>query len=566
MSQPPIPSANGPPGQPLSRRSAPSPMSGHHVSHSHGHLHSSQIHRSGGSSNHVHNHIHTELDSASHISSSRFDIDWESKERELEEARARAAQMEKTMRWWSDCTANWREKWSKVRTERNRSREEAKVLRTKLEMALKDSSVVRREKQCVEHENEFLRSELERMAQQQQEEDGLSERKSPHSFNPRHHHEGSSRLGTPELSREATSTPIDGTDPIPALLSSRERSTPNFIGNGFDAEVLPSHFSGAVPKQMRNPIESLETDDIEYLQQKLTHLKLRLDEAAKTIQAEREEKSSLHKAMESMQLELLDLRGRLEELKCTKQEAERQLISSQEIHRQQVISLQQDRRDEASTRETLDRRLAELRGELERLQAENAAEWGRRERVETERQALERENKKLRTALSDLQERLEKKSFGSSSSSGSGGHSGSVADSEMSKIHEELEEKNKELLELRHAHNKLKKALQDRSVELGHGLRRAEHSEAEVRRLRSRIEELKREVAAAQDELDAATNNVRKLQRTNEELQEQVDGLQIQATHLQTRLRNSNNGSSFLLHRECELLQDTLSEDENNEF
>lgn len=44
--------------------------------------------------------------------------DWEAKEalrqRELEEARARAAQMEKTMRWWSDCTANWREKWSKV--------------------------------------------------------------------------------------------------------------------------------------------------------------------------------------------------------------------------------------------------------------------------------------------------------------------------------------------------------------------------------------------------------------------------------------------------------------------
>ncbi|KAG8562255.1 hypothetical protein GDO81_015629 [Engystomops pustulosus] len=43
--------------------------------------------------------------------------DWESREelrqRELEEARARAAQMEKTMRWWSDCTANWREKWSK---------------------------------------------------------------------------------------------------------------------------------------------------------------------------------------------------------------------------------------------------------------------------------------------------------------------------------------------------------------------------------------------------------------------------------------------------------------------
>ena len=30
------------------------------------------------------------------------------------------------MRWWSDCTANWREKWSKVRAERNRYKEEAK--------------------------------------------------------------------------------------------------------------------------------------------------------------------------------------------------------------------------------------------------------------------------------------------------------------------------------------------------------------------------------------------------------------------------------------------------------
>lgn len=35
------------------------------------------------------------------------------------------------------------------------------------------------------------------------------------------------------------------------------------------------------------------------------------------------------------------------------------------------------------------------------------------------------------------------------------------------------------------------------------------HSFLQVRRLRSRIDELKREVASAQDELDAATNNVR---------------------------------------------------------
>lgn len=50
-------------------------------------------------------------------------------------ARQRAAQMEKTMRWWSECTASWRQKWSTVRDERNRSREEGYLLRIALEEA-----------------------------------------------------------------------------------------------------------------------------------------------------------------------------------------------------------------------------------------------------------------------------------------------------------------------------------------------------------------------------------------------------------------------------------------------
>lgn len=76
--------------------------------------------------------------------------DWEGREelrlRELEEARARAAQMEKTMRWWSDCTANWREKWSKVRAERNRAREEVRQLRHRLEALTKELASLRRDR------------------------------------------------------------------------------------------------------------------------------------------------------------------------------------------------------------------------------------------------------------------------------------------------------------------------------------------------------------------------------------------------------------------------------------
>ena len=68
--------------------------------------------------------------------------DWETRDevrvQELEEARSRVSQMEKTMRWWSDCTANWREKWSKVRNERNKARDECKHLRMKLEKSVKE--------------------------------------------------------------------------------------------------------------------------------------------------------------------------------------------------------------------------------------------------------------------------------------------------------------------------------------------------------------------------------------------------------------------------------------------
>ncbi|NXS97298.1 C102B protein, partial [Jacana jacana] len=86
--------------------------------------------------------------------------DWEILEairiRELEEAKARAAQMEKTMRWWSDCTANWREKWSKVRAERNKAREESRQLKIKLDSVVKELNMLKKINQDLVSEKENL--------------------------------------------------------------------------------------------------------------------------------------------------------------------------------------------------------------------------------------------------------------------------------------------------------------------------------------------------------------------------------------------------------------------------
>ena len=58
-----------------------------------------------------------------------------------------------------------------------------------------------------------------------------------------------------------------------------------------------------------------------------------------------------------------------------------------------------------------------------------------------------------------------------------------------------------ELSDLRHVHNRLKKTLQERTAELEHARSRAEQYELEVKKLRSRIEELKRDLTVAEDEV-----------------------------------------------------------------
>lgn len=70
--------------------------------------------------------------------------------------------------------------------------------------------------------------------------------------------------------------------------------------------------------------------------------------------------------------------------------------------------------------------------QLERLQAENAVEWGKRERIETEKLGLERDNKKLKAELQDLQERLAERRAKPTSAS---------SDAELKQCQQELADK-----------------------------------------------------------------------------------------------------------------------------
>ncbi|XP_076762912.1 coiled-coil domain-containing protein 102A isoform X3 [Xylocopa sonorina] len=449
-------------------------------------------------------------------SSSRYvDSEWETKEalrqRELEEARARAAQMEKTMRWWSDCTANWREKWSKVRNERNMAREEAKMLRAKLEIAVKDANSYKHECQELELQNDQLKKEMEKI----------------HMILLKHAGQFDQQIFTVLESDPQLRSTLGSHNILP------DRDIEEYVLQG----AVPKH---AVELYKESSINSLDKDiarlvadsssiedsieknrpsctDESYVQ-KILILQHKLDEAAKTISTEREEKNSLHRGMEKLKLEIIQLRKQCEELEESKAETARELLELKDRFQIELTDVQAGIIDEATSREGMNRRLCELRAKLEKLQAENAAEWGKRERLETEKICLERENKQLRNELNDLQERIESRRS----------RPVSTSDSDTRQLQQEFLVRNVTIL---------KKSLEEKTTELSHAMRRSEQYEAEVKRVRARVEELKKELAVAQDEVDAATNSVRKLQRANEDLLEQLESANIQLEHF----RNSTD-------------------------
>ncbi|XP_072394055.1 coiled-coil domain-containing protein 102A isoform X1 [Diabrotica undecimpunctata] len=500
-------------------------------------------------------------DAASITSSRIADIsEWEANEalrqRELEEAKGRAAQMEKTMRWWSDCTANWREKWSKVRNERNKAREECKQMRSKLDTVLKETNNYKRDKEELELQNDQLKKEIEKIHILLLKHAGQFDSQILEALSDDPLKDFVFSTNSPVKERE---NGVTSSQSNPECDSTIEQ---NVDSSTFEEYVLQGALprfkdadkkTSSVDEDVANGLEKLSNDfEEEYILQKLSMLQLRLEEATKTLQAERDEKSQLHRSIDRLNTELQETKDRCDEMKESRQDTMREILLLQDQHQKELQLIKADLQDEANSREGMDKRLNDLRAELERLQAENAAEWGKRERLETEKLAIERDNKKLRSELRDMQERMERR-----------GRPVTNSDAEIRHLQQELADKNKEITELKHSQNKLKKMVQDKMTELAHAVRRAEQYETEVKKLRTRVEELKRDLAVAEDELDTAGNNIRKLQRSNDELQEQVDNFQLQLQHLHTRLRNCSS-SSLLAHRGTNLEEG--SDDETNEF
>jgi hypothetical protein len=190
---------------------------------------------------------------------------------------------------WSECTANWREKWQKARNERNVSREEAKQLRASLEVLMKESNGCKREKHDLEVQVLQLKKEMEKI-----------------------HHSLLKHAATAQPEREISGSPdqfsndglknVNSEDGLVTKARSFSENESNSEGKPIEDYVL----QGAMPKDNQTTDTQIDIDekqliqklkisksedaedDAEYLIQKSKMLQLRLEDAQKAILSEKE--------------------------------------------------------------------------------------------------------------------------------------------------------------------------------------------------------------------------------------------------------------------------------------
>ncbi|XP_064235104.1 coiled-coil domain-containing protein 102B isoform X2 [Aotus nancymaae] len=447
-----------------------------------------------------------------------WDICEELRLRELEEVKARAAQMEKTMRWWSDCTANWREKWSKVRAERNSAREEGRQLRLKLEMAMKELSTLKK-KQSLPPQKEALEAKITQDLKLPGFREESCEHREQFQFGFQMCESVRECLVKKQFStKEETNNKEEGVVIDSSKLN--EEMKPNLDcadlfknGGSGNGEMKP----GLKLKAINLPLENQVTE--------ISALQVHLDEFQKILWKEREIRTALEKEIERLESALSLWKWKYEELKESKPKNVKEFDILLGQHNDEMKELSGNMKEESKSQNSKDRVICELRAELERLQAENTLEWDKREILETEKQGLERENRRLKIQVKEMEELLDRKNRLSANSQG--------PDFKMSQI--DLQEKNQELLNLQHAYYKLSRQYQAKIAELTHANNRVDQNEAEVKKLRLRVEELKQGLNQKEDELDDSLNQIRKLQRSLDEQKERNGNLETELRHLQNR-------------------------------
>ncbi|KAM5222166.1 coiled-coil domain-containing protein 102B [Ctenodactylus gundi] len=352
------------------------------------------------------------------LAKNSWDVHEELRLQEFKEVKARAAQMEKTMRWWSDCTANWRDKWSKVRAERNSAREEGRQLRIKLEMTMKELSVLK--KKCLSLQKESTEAnvtqelELPSVVGVSYDYKDQLQTKSQVWEHPRECF-FKRKFSIEENTNTKECVIIDSLKLNEKMKLSPDSTVVFQCGSSIDCTGVPELRVQEVPV----PVDE-EGAQISVLQLRVLSATPERQENLTSTENRREKpeivavmhpsimREALEKEVARLESAVSLWKWKYEKLKESKTPSWKEFDILYDQHEKRTGGIIGDRIEEYKLQNN-DKVICELRAELERLRAESALEWDKRELLEAEKRGLERENRRLKAQMKEVEKLLDRK-------------------------------------------------------------------------------------------------------------------------------------------------------------
>jgi myosin protein heavy chain len=197
-----------------------------------------------------------------------------------------------------------------------------------------------------------------------------------------------------------------------------------------------------------------------------------------------------------------------------------------------IASLEEELEEEQSNSEVLMERAKKAQINIEQLTTELAQERGQVQNVENSRMLLERQNKELKTKLTEVEGSQRAK------------HKAAIAalESKISNLEEQLASETAERMAQAKINRKAEKKMKENMLMLEDERRHADQYKEQAEKVNSRIKALKRQLDETEEEVSREKAARRKIQRELEDLIAENESKEREITNLKNKLRGCIGG------------------------
>jgi len=197
-----------------------------------------------------------------------------------------------------------------------------------------------------------------------------------------------------------------------------------------------------------------------------------------------------------------------------------------------IASLEEELEEEQSNSEVLMERAKKAQINIEQLTTELAQERGQVQKLENSRMLLERQNKELKTKLTEVEGSQRAK------------HKAAIAalESKISNLEEQLASETAERMAQAKINRKAEKKMKENMLMLEDERRHADQYKEQAEKVNSRIKALKRQLDETEEEVSREKAARRKIQRELEDLIAENESKEREITNLKNKLRRGIGG------------------------